>query len=267
MLDRAAFENAVTAVARARRLDQRGHPPRRDGRAARASPLDLDRFDELSRARAGARGHPPARAVPDGGLLLRGRAARRCWRGSRDLLARATRPTVTGRTLGEEIAGARGLRRRGDPPAASEPVSAEGGLAVLRGNLAPDGAVIKHAAAEPRLLRHTGPAVVFDGLRRPRRAHRRSRRSPSTRGLRARPAQNAGPLGGPGMPEWGMLPIPQEAARAGRARHGAHLGRAHERHELRRLRAARRARVARRRPARARARRRPRSRSTCPRAG
>ena len=46
--------------------------------------------------------------------------------------------------------------------------------------------------------------------------------------------QNGGPLGGPGMPEWGQLPIPKKAAEEGRARHGAHLGRAHERHVLRR---------------------------------
>ena len=55
--------------------------------------------------------------------------------------------------------------------------------------------------------------------------------------------QNAGPLGAPGMPEWGQLPIPKKLLEHGRARHGAHLRRAHERHQLRRLRAARRARV------------------------
>ena len=88
------------------------------------------------------------------------------------------------------------------------PIGPEGGVAVLRGNLAPDGAVIKHTAAERRLLQHAGPAVVFRNYN----------------DLEARiddPAlpvtadsvlvlQNAGPLGGPGMPEWGMLPIPKK---------------------------------------------------------
>jgi dihydroxy-acid dehydratase len=90
------------------------------------------------------------------------------------------------------------------PPDA--PLAAEGGVAVLRGNLAPDGAVIKHIAAEPRLVKHTGPAVVFDDY------HDLTERindpalnitADSVLVLR-----NAGPKGGPGMPEYGMLPIP-----------------------------------------------------------
>ena len=86
-------------------------------------------------------------------------------------------------------------------------LAAEGGVAVLRGNLAPDGAVIKHIAAEPRLLKHTGPAVVFDSYR--------SCRSGSTTRRSASPPDSvlvlrgAGPQGGPGMPEYGMLPIPK----------------------------------------------------------
>jgi dihydroxy-acid dehydratase len=86
------------------------------------------------------------------------------------------------------------------------PLAAEGGVAVLRGNLAPDGAVIKHIAAEGRLLKHAGPAVVFDSY------HDMTMRindpalnitADSVLVLR-----NAGPKGGPGMPEYGMLPIP-----------------------------------------------------------
>jgi dihydroxy-acid dehydratase len=86
------------------------------------------------------------------------------------------------------------------------PLAPEAGLAVLRGNLAPDGAVIKHIAAEPRLLKHTGPAVVFDSY-----ADLRGRiNDPS---LNVTPdsvlvLRNAGPKGGPGMPEYGQLPIP-----------------------------------------------------------
>jgi len=85
-------------------------------------------------------------------------------------------------------------------------LAAEGGIAVLRGNLAPDGAVIKHIAAEPRLLKHTGPAVVFDSY------HEMQERI-NDPALAITPdsvlvLRNAGPKGGPGMPEYGMLPIP-----------------------------------------------------------
>jgi dihydroxy-acid dehydratase len=85
-------------------------------------------------------------------------------------------------------------------------LAAEGGVAVLRGNLAPDGAVIKHIAAEPRLLKHTGPAVVFD-------SYREITERINDPALNITPdsvlvLRNAGPKGGPGMPEYGMLPIP-----------------------------------------------------------
>jgi len=89
------------------------------------------------------------------------------------------------------------------PEAALAP---ESGVAVLRGNLAPDGAVIKHIAAEPRLLKHTGPAVVFD-------SYHDLRERIDDPALNITPdsvlvLRNAGPKGGPGMPEYGMLPIP-----------------------------------------------------------
>ncbi len=79
-------------------------------------------------------------------------------------------------------------------------------MAVLRGNLAPDGAVIKHIAAEPRLIKHTGPAVVFD-------TYREMQQHINDPALNITPdsvlvLRNAGPKGGPGMPEYGMLPIP-----------------------------------------------------------
>ncbi|MEO3813268.1 L-arabinonate dehydratase [Sphaerisporangium sp. B11E5] len=122
------------------------------------------------------------------------------------------RVTVTGRTFGEGIADAqvydeKVIRRRDDP------LSEEGGLAVLRGNLAPDGAVIKHVAADPRLLRHTGPAVVFDG-------HRDLMRRINDESLPVTPdsvlvLRGAGPRGGPGMPEQGMLPLPDRLLKAG----------------------------------------------------
>ena len=98
--------------------------------------------------------------------------------------------------------------RRGHPPLERLTVGAEGGVAVLRGDLAPNGAVIKPSAADPPPARARGPAVVFDDY------NDMDARidDPATRGdarLRAR-APEAGPLGGPGMPEWGMLPIPKK---------------------------------------------------------
>ena len=114
--------------------------------------------------------------------------------------------TVEGKTLGEAIEGAEiwnedVIRLR------SNPVCSTGSLAVLRGNLAPDGCVIKPAAAESKLLQHRGPAAVF-------------RDYPDLKARIEDPAlqltkdhvivlQNAGPLGAPGIPEWGMLPIPK----------------------------------------------------------
>ncbi|MEU6427821.1 IlvD/Edd family dehydratase [Microbispora sp. NPDC046973] len=97
------------------------------------------------------------------------------------------------------------IRRRDDP------VSPEGGLAVLRGNLAPGGAVIKHVAAEPRLLRHTGPAVVFEGHQDLLRRIDEVDVTPGS----VLVLRGAGPKGGPGMPEHGMLPIPERLLKQG----------------------------------------------------
>lgn len=83
-----------------------------------------------------------------------------------------------------------------------------GGTAIVRGSLAPDGAVIKISAADPRLLVHTGPAVVFrnyDDL-----AARIDDDELAVDENSVLVLQSAGPLGGPGMPEWGMLPIPKK---------------------------------------------------------
>ncbi|MET7388808.1 L-arabinonate dehydratase [Streptomyces sp. NPDC005529] len=122
------------------------------------------------------------------------------------------RPTVSHDSLREQLANARvhddGVIRTRD-----DPVAAEGGVAVLRGNLCPDGAVIKHIAAEPHLLRHTGPAVVFDDYR----TMQRTIDDPSL-GITADTVlvlRGAGPKGGPGMPEYGMLPIPEHLLKQG----------------------------------------------------
>jgi dihydroxy-acid dehydratase len=88
-----------------------------------------------------------------------------------------------------------------------QPLARAGGTFVLRGNLAPDGCVIKPTAAEPRLLKHTGRAIVFDSY-----ADLKARIDDPALGCTPDDVlvlRNAGPLGAPGMPEWGMLPIPK----------------------------------------------------------
>ncbi|WP_163509652.1 L-arabinonate dehydratase [Fodinicola acaciae] len=129
----------------------------------------------------------------------------------RDLL-HTERRTVSGRTLGEQLDGAAIHKPEVIRPR-SNPLSPDGGLAVLSGNLAPDGAVIKHIAAERRLLKHTGPAVVF-------RDYQDMQARVNDPGLvvdadSVLVLQNAGPLGGPGMPEYGMLPIPDRLLKQG----------------------------------------------------
>jgi dihydroxy-acid dehydratase len=120
--------------------------------------------------------------------------------------------TVNGHTLGENLAGAKVFNNRVIVPR-DRPLSSEGGLAVLRGNLAPDGAVIKHTAAEARLLRHHGPAVVFRDYND--MAARIDDPALDVTADSVLVLQHAGPIGGPGMPEWGMLPIPKKLLAAG----------------------------------------------------
>jgi dihydroxy-acid dehydratase len=120
--------------------------------------------------------------------------------------------TVNGRSLGENIEGAKVFNADVILPR-DRPLLASGGLAVLTGNLAPAGAVIKPAAMEPQLRKHTGPAVVF------RDYNDMSARidSPGLQVTRDSVIvlQSAGPQGAPGMPEWGQLPIPQKLLKEG----------------------------------------------------
>ncbi|WP_405909302.1 L-arabinonate dehydratase [Streptomyces sp. NBC_00828] len=122
------------------------------------------------------------------------------------------RPTVSYDSMREQLSTA--LVHNDDVIRTREnPVADEGGVAVLRGNLCPDGAVIKHIAAEPHLLKHTGPAVVFDDYR----SMQRTINEPDL-GITADTVlvlRNAGPKGGPGMPEYGMLPIPDHLLKQG----------------------------------------------------
>jgi dihydroxy-acid dehydratase len=120
--------------------------------------------------------------------------------------------TVSGRTLGENIAAAKVFNEDVIRPL-DRPVYAEGSLAVLRGNIAPDGCVMKVASCDQRFLHHSGPAIVFDDY-------------PSLKACvddegwdvtadHVLILRNAGPQGGPGMPEWGMLPMPKKLLKEG----------------------------------------------------
>jgi len=120
--------------------------------------------------------------------------------------------TVNGKTLGENIEGAEVFDDDVIRPL-NRPIYAEGALAVLRGNLAPDGVVIKPSACAPRLLRHSGRALVFDDYP----ALKRAVDDPEldVTGDDILVLRYAGPQGGPGMPEWGMLPIPTKLLKQG----------------------------------------------------
>jgi dihydroxy-acid dehydratase len=120
--------------------------------------------------------------------------------------------TVTGRTVGENIDGARVHHDDVIRPL-DRPVYAEGSLAVLRGNLATDGCVIKPSAMSAKFLVHEGPAVVFDDY--PTLKKMLDDENADITEDDVIVLRNAGPKGGPGMPEWGMVPIPQKLLKQG----------------------------------------------------
>jgi dihydroxy-acid dehydratase len=120
--------------------------------------------------------------------------------------------TVTGRTLGENIADAE-VHNDDVIRTIENPIYAEGALAVLKGNLAPDGCVIKPSACDPRFLKHTGPALVFDDYPTMKAAIDDENLDVTADHVLI--LRNAGPQGGPGMPEWGMLPIPKKLVKQG----------------------------------------------------
>jgi dihydroxy-acid dehydratase len=120
--------------------------------------------------------------------------------------------TVNGRTVGENIAGAKVFDDDVIRPLAN-PVYREGALAVLHGNLAPDGAVIKPSAMSEQFLVHSGPALVFDDYPS-LKAMLDDENADITEG-HVIVLRNAGPKGGPGMPEWGMVPIPKKLLKQG----------------------------------------------------
>ena len=115
--------------------------------------------------------------------------------------------TVNGKTLGENL-GAAAIHNAEVIRPRENPIALSGGTVVLYGNLAPDGAVIKTSAADPRLLNHTGPAIVFKDYTDMEARMNRDDLDVTEDSVLV--LQNAGPLGGPGMPEWGNMPIPKK---------------------------------------------------------
>jgi dihydroxy-acid dehydratase len=209
ILTRAAFDNAIAVVhALSGSTNALIHLIAMAGRAG--VQLKLDRFDEIAQRIPVLANLRPAGKYLMEDFYYAG--------GLRGLLAvlkddlNVQCPTVSGKTLGENIAGAQVyntdvIRTR------EKALSQSGGLAVLRGNLAPDGAVIKPLAAESRLLKHTGPAVVFSDY--PDLRARIDDEGLAVDENSVLVLQNAGPLGAPGMPEWGQLPIPRKLLKRG----------------------------------------------------
>jgi len=173
--------------------------------------LDLDRFDQISR-----RTPLLANVRPSGKHLVE----QLFHAGGVPALMKELEPllqtdaiTVSGQTVGENLEHVRHSSDRAVIAPLATPVKPAEGLAVVRGSLAPDGAVIKISAADPQLLTHRGPAIVFDGM------DDLIARIDDP-GLDVEPdsvlvLRGAGPVGAPGMPEWGALPIPQKLLAAG----------------------------------------------------
>jgi dihydroxyacid dehydratase/phosphogluconate dehydratase len=121
--------------------------------------------------------------------------------------------TVTGKSVGEQAEAAPETRRRDVVASVAKSFAPEGGLTVLTGNLAPRGAIIKHAASTPALLQHRGPAIVFDSVED--MTHRINDPDLPATADSMLVLRNAGPVGGPGMPEAGMIPFPARLLGAG----------------------------------------------------
>jgi dihydroxy-acid dehydratase len=206
VMTREAFQDAAAVVlALAGSTNALIHLIAMAGRAGVA--LGLEDFDEISgRVPVLADVRPAGRYLMEDFYYAGGLPALLRQLGEVPGVLHPDRPTVAGTSFGAYYATAV-THDKNVIRDVSDPVSAEAGLAVLRGNLAPRGAVIKHLAADPGLLTHTGPAVVFDSY-------------PELQASIDDPAlaitadsvlvlRGAGPLGGPGMPEYGMLPIPK----------------------------------------------------------
>jgi dihydroxy-acid dehydratase len=173
--------------------------------------LDLDRFDQLSR-----RTPLVADVRPSGEHLVEqlfhAGGVPALMKELEPLLERETL-TVTGKSVGENLAAVKPSTDRNVIATLADPVKPAEGLAVVRGSLAPGGAVIKVSAADQKLLTHRGPAVVFDGM-----DDLIARIDDPDLEVSADSVlilRGAGPVGAPGMPEWGAVPIPQKLLEAG----------------------------------------------------
>jgi dihydroxy-acid dehydratase len=209
ILSPASFNNAITAdMAIGGSTNAIIHLVAMAGRAG--IKLDLQTFDDISQ-----RTPMIANLRPSGEFLMEDFYYAG---GLRALLKEISQlldlscPTVSGQTLGQNIEASK-VHNDQVIRSLHNPVSRSGGTAVVYGNLAPDGAVIKPTAAEPQLLNHTGPAVVFSDYND--LAARIDSEDLQVDKNSVLVLQNAGPLGGPGMPEWGMLPIPRKLLREG----------------------------------------------------
>jgi dihydroxy-acid dehydratase len=173
--------------------------------------LDLDEFDKLGREVPVLLNLKPSGAHYmehfhyAGGLpaLLR----------ELETLLDLTAPTIAGGTLGDVIAQAEEAPGQDAIRSLATPLKTEGTMAVLHGNLAPRGAVIKQSAASPDLMRHTGRAVVFDSVEDMVARIDQPELDVSSDDVLV--LRNAGPVGAPGMPEAGYLPIPMKLAKQG----------------------------------------------------
>ncbi|MBS29493.1 MAG: dihydroxy-acid dehydratase [Alphaproteobacteria bacterium] len=209
ILTQAAFDNAITVdMAIGGSTNAIIHLVAMAGRAGVDVPLS--RFDEISRRTPWL-----ANTRPSGAYLMEdfyyAGGLRALMRQLDDLLD-GSAPTVAGTPIGESWTDAV-LHNDDVIRTRDNPLGPDGGTVVLTGSLAPDGAVIKQTAADPSLLRHTGPAVVFAD-----RADLDARIDDPDLDVTADSVlvlQNAGPVGAPGMPEWGQLPIPKKLLEAG----------------------------------------------------
>jgi dihydroxyacid dehydratase/phosphogluconate dehydratase len=173
-------------------------------------PLDMQRFDEISREiPVLANVRPSGKYLMEDFFYAGGlRALMLQLKDKLDLSCM----TVTGKPMGENIAGAE-VYLPDVIHSLSNPIYAEGATAVLKGNLAPRGCVIKPAAADKRFLKHRGPAIAFEDYNHMAREVERDDLDVTPDHILV--LKNAGPKGGPGMPEWGMLPIPKKLVQAG----------------------------------------------------
>ena len=209
ILTLAAFDNAVaTVMALGGSTNAIIHLVAMAGRAGIAYPLE--RFDAISRKTpllADLR--PSGRFLMEDFFYAGGLRAL-----LNELLPQldGTCLTANGRTLGENVADAK-VHKPDVIRKLKQPLKAEGGVVVLKGNLCPQGAVIKQSAAEPHLLKHKGKAVVFKDYND--MAARIDDPALPVDATSVIVLQHAGPQGGPGMPEWGQLPIPKKLLKDG----------------------------------------------------